>query len=61
MNFKCGKCFAISSAKAWNKATVESYDEDIAELEDTEWLGDFAYTCPVCKEEDANPSPQETN
>jgi hypothetical protein len=63
MNFVCGKCFAVSSHKAWDKATTDFHIEvagtnKIVEvLEALKWkmVDEFAYTCPVCSDNCADP------
>jgi hypothetical protein len=64
MNFKCGKCFAVSSASAWDEATIKSWGEGIEEIKNAfnEYgLGVYSFTCPVCRNVDANPIIQEVD
>jgi hypothetical protein len=63
MNFVCAKCFAASSHKAWDKATLEFHIEIGATNEivglltalSLKMVDEFAYTCPVCHDQCADP------
>lgn len=63
MNFKCSKCFAISSVARWDEQTSKVYSElthlsactTLTFAFENDELGEFNFSCPVCKHETADP------